>query len=151
MGLVGNAIIATSLGWRVTLVTNGVARFVSRCGSVIHHTQREHPDRFQDAKLPSVRKVLLDRWLVTLGLALLGLEITVALVGNFMVFYLTSGQGKNVVTSGLITSLLPIFGVLPTIAFGRLFDRAKDVRKLIIYLGLVTDFWTCRQRFLHAI
>ena len=137
VGLVGNAIIATSLGWRVALATNGVAGLFLVV-ALLFAIPKENVRIDFKMRASSVRKVLLDRWLVTLGLALLGLEITVALVGNFMVVYLNSGQGKNVVTSGVSTSLLPIFGILPTIAFGRFFDRAKDVRKLIIYLGLLT-------------
>ena len=96
-------------------------------------------DDFQ-IHVPKVKNLLLDRWLLTVGLSLLGLEFASALVGNFMVFYLSSGLRENPLISGIIASLLPISGAGASVSFGKIFDRTKNMKPLILILGILTGF-----------
>jgi len=136
-GLLGNAILATYLGWRITLVGNGVVGLAIALALIFIIPKEIARSDFR-IRASSVKRILLDKWLIAFGLSLLGLEIAIALEGNFMVFYLTSGLGEGAIISGLVTSLLPIFGIFPTIFFGRLSIRMENIRRLVLLMGFLT-------------
>jgi MFS family permease len=136
---IGNTIIASQYGWRLALALNAVGGLVVGLAFLAIIPRETIREDFK-IHVPKIKNVLLDRWLLTVGISLLGLEFASALVGNFMVFYLSSGLRENPLVSGLIASLLPISGVIASVAFGRIFDQTKKMKPLILCLGILTAF-----------
>ncbi len=84
---IGDVLLASSFGWRATLEVDAIAGFaVGLVFFVIIPGEKVREDF--SIHVPKVRNVLLDRWLLTVGFSLLGLEFASALVGNFMVYFL---------------------------------------------------------------
>jgi MFS family permease len=134
---IGNVLLASSFGWRGALATNagigivvGVAFLVILPGDGNREELRLHATK--------VRNVLLDSWVLIVGLSLLGLEFASALVGNFMVFYLSSGLKESAILAGIVGSVLPASGLIASAVFGRIFDRTKRTRLLIFSLGIAS-------------
>ena len=136
---IGNTIIASQYGWRFTLALNAAAGLMVGLAFLAIIPRETIREDFK-IHVPKIKNVLLDRWLLTVGISLLGLEFASALVGNFMVFYLSSGLRQNPLVSGLIASLLPISGVIASVVFGKIFDRTKKMKPLILCLGILTAF-----------
>ncbi len=136
---VGNTIIASQYGWRIVLASNAATGLVVGLAFLAIMPRESIREDFK-IHVPKIKNLLLDRWLLTVGISLLGLEFASALVGNFMVFYLSSGLRQNPLVSGLIASLLPISGVTASVIFGKIFDRTKKMKPLILCLGTLTAF-----------
>jgi len=136
---IGNTIIASLFNWRIALALNAAGGLVVGLAFLAILPKESIREDFK-IHVPKIRNVLLDRWLLTVGLSLLGLEFASALVGNFMVFYLSSGLRENPLVSGVIASLLPISGVGASVIFGKIFDRTRKIKQLILYLGIFTAF-----------
>jgi len=134
---IGSAVLAVNFGWRASLeVEAGIGIAVGLAFFLIipKETTREE---FQ-IHLPKIRNVLIDRWLLIVGLSLLGLEFAAALVGNFMVYFLSSGLKETALIAGIIGSVLPAAGVASSAIFGRIFDRTTRTKLLILSLGVLS-------------
>jgi MFS family permease len=134
---VADVIIASALGWRAALTINAlVGVLVGIAFFAILPNERKRIGF--EIRLSKIRDVLLDSWLLTIGLSLLGLEFTSALVGNFMVFYLSSGLKETALFSGLVGSVLPAAGLASTAFIGKVFDRTQRPKVLILLLGILS-------------
>jgi MFS family permease len=136
---IGNTIIASLFGWRTALALNAVGGLLVGLAFLAVIPRESTSEGFK-IRLPKIRNILLDKWLLIVGFSLLGLEFASALVGNFMVFYLSSGLRQNALISGVIGSLLPISGVGASVSFGKIFDRTNNMKPLILFLGILTAF-----------
>lgn len=134
---IGDVLIASAFGWRDALIFNsllGIAAGIAFTFILPKDTMREG---FR-VSFPNVRKVLQDSWLFIVGLSLLGLEFSSSLVGNFMVFYLSSGLKETALFSGAVASVLPAAGIASSAFFGRVFDRSSRPKLLILSLGALS-------------
>jgi len=134
---IGNVVISSAFDWRIALTVNalcGVAVGIALLVLLPKETIREE----FEISLPKIRNVLLDRWLLVVGFSLLGLEFTSSLVGNFMVFYLSSGLNQVALFSGIIASVLPIAGIASSALAGKLFDRTSRPKTFILLLGVLS-------------
>ncbi len=135
---IGDVLLSSAFGWRIALTANAIFGLVIGLAFFLILPN----DRFREdfkINLPKVRNVFLDRWLLVVGFSLLGLEFASALVGNFMVFYLSSGLKESALFSGIVASVLPIAGVTSSAFFGRVFDRTKRPKALIMSLGFLSS------------
>ncbi len=134
---IGSSLLAVSFGWRESLEVEaamGIAVGLAFFLIIPKETMRED---FQ-IHFPKIRNVLIDRWLLIVGLSLLGLEFASALVGNFMVYFLSSGLKETALFAGLVGSILPAGGVASSAIFGRIFDRTGRIKLLILALGVLS-------------
>jgi MFS family permease len=134
---IGNVILASSFGWRATLEIDAAAGFVVGLTFFVIIPGEKVREDFR-IHVPKVRNVLLDRWLLTVGFSLLGLEFASALVGNFMVYFLSSGLKESALFAGVVGSVLPAAGVASSAYFGRVFDRTKKTKLLMLSLGALS-------------
>ena len=138
LAFIGDVLLASAYGWRIALIANTLfAVIVGLAFFVILPDDRFREDFKID--FPKVRNVFLDRWLLVVGFSLLGLEFASSLVGNFMVFYLSSGLKESALFAGVIASVLPIAGISSSAFFGRVFDRTKRPKALIMFLGFLSS------------
>lgn len=134
---IGDVLIASAFGWRIALTINAASGLVvGLVFFLILPNDRIREDFKID--LPKVRNVLLDTWLLVVGLSLLGLEFASSLVGNFMVFYLSSSLKESALFAGIVGSVLPAAGVASSALFGRVFDRTMRPKVLILSLGILS-------------
>jgi len=136
-GLIGATVLASLTSWRFVLISNGLAGLVIGL-ALFFIIPRDTMRQDFKVKTSSIVRILSDRWIIVIGVALLGLELASTLVGNFTVYFLSSGVNEGVIMSSLIASLYPVAGIIGTIAFGKLFDRAKSVKRLILVTGVLT-------------
>jgi MFS family permease len=88
-------------------------------------------------ELHHLRLILLDKWLIAISVAMLGLQVGSTLYSNFMAYYLESVVHMNVGEAGTIASLALLFSFLTAPFMGRLFDRYSNVKRLLLASGLL--------------
>jgi MFS family permease len=81
--------------------------------------------------------VLFDKSLFAFGLVLLGAQIAWGLPLTFIVFYLEDYLKVNSSTAGLIAGLGLIAGVVSAPIFGRIYDKTKNIRRLLSVCSLL--------------
>jgi hypothetical protein len=88
-------------------------------------------------ELRHLRLVLLDKWLIVLSVAMLGLQAGSTVYSNFMAYYLESVLHMNVGAAGTIASLALLFALASAPFSGRLYDRYGNVKRLLLASGLL--------------
>jgi MFS family permease len=136
VGLLGWALLAELIGWRVSLILGGALGLVT--GLMLLLAVPSDPAKSDfTIHMTDVRAVLSNTRLFILGIGLLGFGIGYQLVSNFVVLYLQYRYGITSVLAGVVGGLVLIVSV-PTAPFaGRLYDRMGNQRKLILLFGLV--------------
>lgn len=134
IGLSGWAVLAGSVGWRNSLVIGGsLGLFTSALMWLSIPKASRRSDLGVD--LSRLRLILLDKWLIAVSLALLGLGIGSTVVGNFMAYYLESVIHIGVGGAGTIASLALFSGLVTAPFSGRLFDRFGNAKLLLFASG----------------
>jgi MFS family permease len=136
IGLSGWATLAGAVGWRNSLVTSGLLGLFT---SVLLWLSIPKDSRRPDSRvdLAPLKLILLDKWLIALSIALLGLGIGSAVVGNFMAYYLENVTHIGVGESGTIASLASLFAFLTAPFSGRLYDRSGKSKQLLFASGVL--------------
>jgi len=136
IGLLGWAVLASTVGWRNSLIVGGsIGLATSVLLLVALPKEHKHVDfkiNFSDLKL-----ILLDKWLITLSIALLGFGVGNAVLGGFMAYYLESATHLSVGLSGAIASLTLVFAFFVAPFSGRLLDRSGNSKRLIVAAGVL--------------
>ena len=138
------AIFAEIIGWKQSLIISGILGLVSGLFIVIglpkgEEEQQERQKiqsntKFQ-IKIPDLRKILLEKSLIMIGIALLGVQIGWNLVLTFIVFYLQDSLKINHTLAGLVGSLTLIFSLISSPIAGKIYDSIKNTKMLIITSG----------------
>ncbi|HYA81984.1 MAG TPA: MFS transporter, partial [Candidatus Bathyarchaeia archaeon] len=89
-----------------------------------------------ELKISVIRSVLLDKSLFVIGLVLLGAQIAWGLPLTFIIFYLEDYLKVNPVTAGFIASLNLVCGLVSAPIFGKIYDKVKNVKKLLFVCGV---------------
>jgi MFS family permease len=134
---IGDSLLASFFGWRAALEFDGMLGIVVGVAFFLILPKETLSEGFR-IHFPKVRNVLLDPWILTVGFSLLGLEFASALVGNFMVYYLSSGLKEVALFAGLIGSVLPAAGITSSTLFGRIFDRTNKTKALMMVTGILS-------------
>jgi len=148
IGIFGWVLIAEMIGWRISLVISGVLGLVSGLFLVFaltrgvkkmndkgqqqqHHQQQSHPS-YGTIKLSDLRQTLLNRSLIILGLALLGIQIGWNVISTFTVFYLKDHLHISPTIAGLVGSLSLVSILIFSPIFGGIYTKVKNSKNLLI-------------------
>jgi MFS family permease len=141
IGLFGWVIIAESIGWRQSLLVSGGLGLISSLLLIVLLSRKEQQEQQEsgrgfEIKVSDVRRVLFDKSLFGFGLVLLGAQIAWGLTLTFVVFYLEDYLKINSSMAGLVGSLSLIFALVAAPVFGRIYDRIRNIQKLLFVCGL---------------
>ena len=145
-GLFGWILIATVIGWRPSLaISGGVGLFTGLLViALVPGDQKDNRFAISSGRL---RAILKTRSLVLFGLAALGSNMGSVLISSFMVFYLQSDLGQSAATAGFVASIVVILPIITSLWGGRIYDRVKKPRRLLVGSGLamVVALAVCSQ------
>lgn len=143
IGLFGWVIIAEIIGWRQSLLVSGGLGLISSLLLIILLPRKEEQELEQqesgrcfEIKVSDIRRVLFDKSLLGFGLVLLGAQIAWGLTLTFVVFYLEDYLKINSSMAGLVGSLSLVFALVAAPVFGRIYDRIRNIKKLLFVCGL---------------
>jgi MFS transporter, ACS family, glucarate transporter len=150
-GLFGWILLASVTGWRPSLALSGSLGVLTGL-LVIALVPKDRENglfRFSPGKLV---KILSDRNLVVLGLGCLGSNLGSVLISSFMVFYLQASLGETAAIAGLVAAMIVVLPVYTSLWGGRLYDRVRKPRRLLIVsgLGMTTALLICVAPALSA-
>lgn len=134
IGLFGWAVLAAEIGWRSSLAIGGLLGLVTVVLMWFLVPKDNQRSDFS-VKLHHLKLVLLDRWLIILSVATLGLQVGSTIYSSFMVYYLESAVHINAGEAGTVASLASLFALSSAPFAGRLFDRYGDKRRLLVASG----------------
>jgi MFS family permease len=133
-GLSGWAVLATEVGWRNSLLISGFLGFLTSLLLIFLVPKDTIRSDFKiDAH--RLRQIILDKWLIALSIALLGLEFGSTVVGNFMAYYLENVARVSIGEAGSIASLALVCGLVTAPFSGRVFDRFGNAKWLLLATG----------------
>ena len=151
LGLFGWILIASVTGWRPSLVLSGGLGLLTGLLIIALLPKDQRDNRFTLSS-DRLRRILSNRNLVLLGLAALGSNLGSVLISSFMVFYLQSDLGEVAAIAGFVASLVVILPIITSLWGGRLYDRRKKPRRLLVTsgLGMVAALIVCSVPTLYA-
>jgi MFS family permease len=135
LGLFGWILIASATGWRSSLVLSGALGLITGLLFIVLVPKDLKDNRFMLSG-ERLGRILKDRNLVLLGLGALGSNLGSVLISSFMVFYLHSELGEIAEVAGFVAALVVILPIVTSLWGGRLYDRMKKPRRLLISSGL---------------
>jgi MFS family permease len=125
-------VLAADLGWRVSLVFSGALGIFIGAALIVVIPPDEARGEFR-IRLGGLRRVIMNRDTIALGLGLLGVAIGTTLVQSFMFYYLNHTLGFGAGESGLTTSLIVVAPILSSPLIGaRLYDRLRRPRLIML-------------------
>jgi MFS family permease len=164
IGVFGWVILAQLFGWRASLIIGGALGLVTGIVLIISallarpriKTQAES-NSFQNAttesdattKVPEaqhgvslfgLRRTIFNRHLVILGLTLLSFQAGSSIILTFVIYYLVGSVKIDLATAGFIGSLNLIIALLFSPVFGRIYDRTKKAKRILLISGLAAAF-----------
>jgi MFS family permease len=134
-GLFGWIVLASVTGWRSTLVLSGSLGLLTGLLviALVPKDQGNTQFRFSTSKLG---KILSNRNLIILGLGSLGSNLGSVLISSFMAFYLQASLRETYAIAGLVAAMIVVLPIYTSIWGGRLYDRSRKPRRLLIFSGL---------------
>lgn len=153
IGIFAWIIIAQIVGWRVSLMLSGVLGLVTallmimtipRSNITPGYDARMDNKDYQPAskgeklKILDALRVLSNRTLVYLGLALIGIQAAWAVELTFIVIYLEN-LGFSAELAGIIASLPLIFAIVSAPLIGGFYDKVRDARTVLLICGVGTS------------
>lgn len=136
IGIFGWIILAEVTGWRISLMLSGLLGVVTGLLLIIALIREKIQIDF-GIKISELRQILFNKSLIVLGLALLGFQIGSNLTLTFIVFYLADHLNIDPTIAGFVGSFNLIIALVSSPLFGKIYDRIKDAKKLLIISGIV--------------
>ena len=136
IGIFGWIILAEVTGWRISLMLSGLLGIVTGLLLIIALIKEKIQIDF-GIKISELRQILFNKSLIVLGLALLGFQIGSNLTLTFIVFYLADHLNIDPTIAGFVGSFNLIIALVSSPLFGKIYDRTKDAKKLLIVSGIV--------------
>ena len=135
LGLFGWILLASVTGWRSTLVLSGSLGVMTGLlvVALVPKDEKNLRFRFFTSKLV---KILSDRNLIVLGLGSLGSNLGSVLISSFMAYYLQASLGETAAIAGIVAAMIVVLPIYTSLWGGRLYDRSKKPRRLLILSGL---------------
>src|SRR6266852_8278995 len=135
LGLFGWILLASVTGWRSTLVLSGGLGVVTGLLviALVPRNAGNFQFRFSTEKLG---RILSDRNLIVLGLGSLGSNLGSVLISSFMAYYLQASLGEPAAIAGIVAAMIVVLPIYTSLWGGRLYDRSKKPRRLLILSGL---------------
>jgi MFS family permease len=159
LGIFAWVVLAQLTGWRISLISAGALGLVTGLILIISLSQRKSklklreedvvgqrglaPDRVSKStrarlgiSLSGLSHTIFNRTLIILGLTLLSFQAGSSIVLTFIVIYLGGYLKVDLTLAGLIGSLNLVIALLFSPLFGRLYDRTKKTKKILLISGL---------------
>ena len=135
LGLFGWILLASVTGWRSTLVLSGSLGLITGLlvVALVPRNEKNLQFRFVTSKLA---KILSDRNLIVLGLGSLGSNLGSVLISSFMAYYLQASLGETAAIAGIVAAMIVVLPIYTSLWGGRIYDRSKKPRRLLILSGL---------------
>jgi MFS family permease len=129
-------VLSGLVGWRTSLTIGGLLELaiVPMLFWVLPVDQIQNDF---NVRFPDIRRILFDKRLLIVGIALLALEIGWTTNGYFMVFYLEDHFNIVPLIAGLIGSLTLLTGVIFSPLVGRINDRISKPQRLMFATGII--------------
>ena len=164
IGIFGWVILAQLSGWRSSLVIGGALGLVTGLVLIISvlvakpkiklqddsltlqnevadpNMGTEFPENGAGISLSGLRLTIFNRSLVILGLTLLSFQAGSSIILTFVVYYLGGSLKIDFTVAGFIGSLNLIIALLFSPIFGRVYDRTKKAKRILIISGLTAAF-----------
>jgi MFS family permease len=141
VGLSGWAVLAITVGWRISLIIGGLLG-LSTSVLIWFLVPLDNQRSDFTIELRHLRLILLDRWLIILSIAMLGLQAGATVYSSFMAYYLNSVLNMGAGEAGTIASLVSLFALASSPFAGRLFDRYGNARQLLLTSGVLMSIGT---------
>ncbi len=136
IGIFGWIVLAEVTGWRISLMLSGLLGIVTGLLLIIALIREKIQIDF-GIKISELRQILFNKSLIVLGLALLGFQIGSNLTLTFIVFYLADHLNIDPTIAGFVGSFNLIIALVSSPLFGKIYDKIKDAKKLLIISGIV--------------
>lgn len=136
IGIFGWIGLAELIGWRGSIIIGGLLGIIITIFmelNLINDLKTRIKIELRDLKL-----VLLNKSLLTLGLALLGFQTGASLTLTFMVLYLIEKLNVEPVLAGFFGSLSLITGIIVSPVFGKIYNKVKNTKKLLFLCSLIS-------------
>ena len=135
-GILGWAVLASVTGWRPSVLLSGTLGVITGI-LVLIFVKDERGQNFRvDPK--NLMRIIKDRSLIILGIATLSISAGNTVVAAFMEYYLHTSLGAAIPVASFIPTLVVIMPIFSSLAGGRLYDRMKKPRLLMIISCLGT-------------
>jgi MFS family permease len=136
MGLSGWAVLATTIGWRISLIAGGLLGLGT---SVLLWFLVPEDNQRSDftMELRHLKLILLDKWLIILSVAVLGLQLGSTLYSSFIAYYLNNVLHVDVGEAGTIASLMSLFALASAPFAGKLYDKYPYEKRLLLASGVL--------------
>jgi MFS family permease len=135
LGLYAWVVLATAEGWQGSLLLSGGLGIVSAV-LVMQLVPRDTTSARTEQDLRRLMAVLRNGQLILLGLGTLGIQAGNLLISSFMIYYLNSTEGASLENSGLVASLVVVVPIATAILGGRIYDRTKRPKTIMVLSGL---------------
>jgi MFS family permease len=132
LGLFGWTLIAPFLGWRISIGLSGALLILGGLLVALFGPDNETRTRVSFDRLA---KILREKSLILIGLGLLSPNLGSILVFSFMPYYLKNNLGESAALAGLIASATVVVPILSALWGGRLYDKTRNPRLLMIISG----------------
>ncbi|HZA63989.1 MAG TPA: MFS transporter [Nitrososphaeraceae archaeon] len=136
IGIFGWIILAEVTGWRISLMLSGLLGIVTGLLLIIALIREKIQIDF-GIRISELRQILFNKSLIVLGIALLGFQIGSNLTLTFIVFYLADYLNIDPRIAGFVGSFNLLIALVSSPLFGKIYDRIKDAKKLLIISGIV--------------
>src|SRR5918996_2900483 len=164
IGVFGWVILAQLYGWSMSLIIGGALGLVTGIVLIVSALVVKPQVKMQDERIPSrnavneqdkatkspgtegrinllaLRRTLFNRSLVILGLTLLSFQAGSSIILTFVVYYLGGSLKIDFTVAGFIGSLNLVIALLFSPIFGRVYDRTKKAKRILIISGLAAAF-----------
>ena len=160
IGIFAWVVLAQLTGWRISLLIGGALGLLTALILVISLSRRHSKTESQDKSSFSLRndthvvdtvvkssiaesstnssglrQTIFSRSLIILGLNLLSFQVGSSLILTFIVFYLASALRIDYTIAGFVGSLNLIIALFFSPKFGRMYDRTRGAKKILIISG----------------
>ncbi|MDA4123678.1 MAG: MFS transporter, partial [Thaumarchaeota archaeon] len=131
----GWAVLGRVEGWRLSFVVAGILGLLAIAAMIILVPREEVRSGFR-FRISDLRRVLLNKWLLAIGLAALSVQVGWNTVGSFMVFYLENNFNTAPAIAGLVGSLFLFCALVSSPLAGRIYGRVGRPVRLLLTGGL---------------
>ncbi|HLQ07382.1 MAG TPA: MFS transporter [Nitrososphaerales archaeon] len=128
---IGWIVIAAATGWRLSLALSGGLGIITGVLVALFVPGDNAKSEFNITRAGTL-SILLDKQLVILGLATLGLGVGNAVITGFMVYYLHNSLSISGTVAGLTGNLVTFVPIFTAVWGGRFYDRITKHRMVMI-------------------
>lgn len=160
IGIFAWVVLAQLVGWRISLLIGGALGLLTGLILIISLSRRNSKKGSQDKRgfpllddahvddtvakrnsagwgitFSGLRQTIFTRSLIVLGLNLLSFQAGASIILTFIVFYLAGTLRIDYTLAGFIGSLNLIIALFFSPIFGRIYDRTRQAKKILVISG----------------